>query len=392
MPRENYHIVNSQLSNKVLYDQFIMQWFFSVVFIVFMFLPLFMNLFLPFHIDLENTEKRVYALKPELKFSNLSSFPQAFEAYYNDQFSLRNVLIRWNNLILVKFLNVSPIISKALIGKKGWFFYTGEGALDNYRNVILFSEEELENIKRTVEKRSAWLKKRGISYYLVFVPEKQSLYPEFMPDFIKPVGNTSKFDQVIRYLRKNSSIKLIDAKEVLFPEKKKVYLYSQLDSHWNQYGGFITSQSLLLMIAKDFPLIASFIPRMDDFNVATEIVRYGDIIDMLALRNSIFSEKSFTFTLKDKNKMPEFHNVDFQKPMEKICVVAETKNAQLPRMLMFRDSCATKLIPFLSHCFSRSVYIWTRSFILVIILFEKPNIVIDEIGERNIHFLITPPN
>ncbi len=33
--------------------------------------------------------------------------------------------------------------------------------------------------------------------------------------------------------------------------------------------------------------------RMDDFNVTVEIVRYGDIMGMLALRNSIFSEKSF---------------------------------------------------------------------------------------------------
>ncbi len=96
--------------------------------------------------------------------------------------------------------------------------------------------------------------------------------------------------------------------------------------------------------------------------------------------------------MKDKNKMLKFHNIDFQYPMEKVCVLIEEKNTQLPRMLMFRDSCATKMIPFLSHCFSRSVYIWTRSFVLGIIIFEKPNIVIDEIGERNIHFLLTSLN
>lgn len=394
MSREKCHIQKQYYfwPGKVLYGQFIVQRFFSTVFVAFMFLPLFMNLFLPLCINLESTEKRVYALKPELKFSNLSSFPQAFEAYYNDHFPLRNFFIRWNNIIMVKLLNVSPVPDKVLFGKKGWLFYIGDGAFDNYRRVAVFSDEELKNIRNNFETRNAWLKNQGIAYYLIFVPEKQTVYPEFMPDFIKPKDNILKFDQIVGNLRKNSTIQLIDVKEILLAEKKGIELYRHYDSHWNNYGAFIASRSLLHMVANDFPVISSLIPSLNDFYIDKVYIDYGDLISMLGIGNGILKEPVFYFAPKIKNSIREFNNIDFQNFQEKIYVVEDAKKKQLPRMVMFRDSFANNMIQHLSDCFSRSVYVWEYSFIQNLIISEKPDIVIDEIGERNIHYLITPPN
>lgn len=376
---------------KALYNQFIIRRFFSTVFVIFVFLPLFSNWFISFCINFENTEKRAYAFKPELNFSNLSSFPQAFEAYYNDHFPFRNLLMQWNSIVMVKLFKVSPVPSKVLIGKKGWFYYVDNGALDNYRRVTVFSEEELNNIRLTVEKRNAWLKSRGIAYYLVFVPEKQTVYPEFMPDFIKPVGNISKLDQVVEYLRKNSTVNLIDIKGILSWEKKGTFLYSQIDSHWNVYGAFIVSRNLLSIISKDFPGITSFIPSKNDFYFSTLLFRRGDLTDMLALGNGTFSEKVIRLTPKDRNKMPDLHKPNLQRPLGAMCVIRHGRNAGLPRMLMIKDSFAINLIPFLSECFSRSVYIFSSPFVLGFIAYEKPDIVIEEIIERNIRSLITNP-
>ncbi len=394
MSREKCHIQKQHYfwPGKVLYDQFIVQRFFSTVFVAFMFLPLFMNLFLPFRINLESTEKRVYALKPELKFSNLSSFPQTFEAYYNDHFPLRDFFIRWNSIIMVKFLNVSPVPDKVLLGKKGWLFYIGDGALDNYRRVATFSEEELKNIKNSIEIRNVWLRNQGIAYYLIFVPEKHTMYPEFMPDFIKPKNNALKFDQVVEYLRKNSTVKLIDVKEILFAEKKEIDLYRHYDSHWNNYGAFIASRSLLYMVANDFPVITSLIPSPNDFSIDKVCVDYGDLISMLGIGNGIFKESVFYFAPKNKNSIRKFNNADFQNFQEKKYVVEDVKKARLPRMLMFRDSFANNMIPYLSHCFSRSVYVWEHSLALALIISERPDIVVDEIGERNLQPLSIPQN
>ena len=52
-----------------------------------------------------------------------------------------------------------------------------------------------------------------------------------------------------------------------------------------------------------------------------------------------------------------------------------------PKLLMFRDSFAVYLMPYLDEHFSRSVYVWTPILIPDIIEKEKPDIVVQEIME-----------
>jgi hypothetical protein len=62
--------------------------------------------------------------------------------------------------------------------------------------------------------------------------------------------------------------------------------------------------------------------------------------------------------------------------------IYEQPNADLPRLVMFRDSMGMALIPLLSENFHRSVYILAQAFDTVTIEREHPDIVIDEIVER----------
>jgi alginate O-acetyltransferase complex protein AlgJ len=57
--------------------------------------------------------------------------------------------------------------------------------------------------------------------------------------------------------------------------------------------------------------------------------------------------------------------------------------------VMFRDSFATYLIPFLGYHFQRSVYIWQRPWDLALIEREKPDVVIDEMLERYLDWPIS---
>ena len=63
----------------------------------------------------------------------------------------------------------------------------------------------------------------------------------------------------------------------------------------------------------------------------------------------------------------------------------QTPNRDLPTLVVFRDSCANSLIPFLSESFSKSIYIkWRLNNVIDFsdIAREKPKIVILEIVER----------
>ena len=51
-------------------------------------------------------------------------------------------------------------------------------------------------------------------------------------------------------------------------------------------------------------------------------------------------------------------------------------------MLMFRDSYARHLYPYLAHHFNRSAYLWTTTFDRDLVEQEKPDMVIWELSER----------
>ena len=62
----------------------------------------------------------------------------------------------------------------------------------------------------------------------------------------------------------------------------------------------------------------------------------------------------------------------------------EVADATLPSAVMFRDSFTSRMMPFLSEHFSRSVYMWQNDFDRELVSQEKPDVVILEIVGRRL--------
>jgi len=279
----------------------------------------------------------------------------------------------------MKYSKISPVPDKVIIGLDGWLFYAAEGALDSYRCNNLFTERDLIMIKMSMEARNNWLKERGIEYYLVFVPEKQTIYPEFMPRSIKRQGKYSKLDQVVYYLRNYSNVKVVDLREGLSRHKRKRRLYDKLGTHWNDYGAFIGYRQLIKQIAKKFSMIHPF--EETDFYIKYETAKGINLASHLGAQKSFFVEDMIKLVFKGKRR---FQLLEGNLERERFTpfVLTQIRNENLPRLVMFRDSYATQMIPFLSEHFSHSVYMWSFALHGDIIEREKPDIVINEIEER----------
>ena len=65
-------------------------------------------------------------------------------------------------------------------------------------------------------------------------------------------------------------------------------------------------------------------------------------------------------------------------------MATERADASLPRAILFRDSFAAQLIPFLAEHFERMLCIWDSAFDRAIIEHERPGIVITELVERSL--------
>ena len=72
-------------------------------------------------------------------------------------------------------------------------------------------------------------------------------------------------------------------------------------------------------------------------------------------------------------------------------LVTEHKNRSLPRAVVYRDSFAGRLIPYLSEHFSRASYLWQNEFDFDEIEKEHPDIVIQEFVARHFYAYVPYP-
>lgn len=78
---------------------------------------------------------------------------------------------------------------------------------------------------------------------------------------------------------------------------------------------------------------------------------------MLALVD-MFPEDRVTFEPRTPRQAKEVENVVAPKALFQPTVVTETGDPNLPTAVVFRDSFAHELMPFLSENFNRAVYLW----------------------------------
>ena len=102
-------------------------------------------------------------------------------------------------------------------------------------------------------------------------------------------------------------------------------------------------------------------------------------------RIRLIRKKKFLFTEeKKKLQVPEYFKragEDYEKRYR-----SQEKFAK-HKLLVFRDSFCTTLIPILRQNFSESLFVWETKLVEDIITDEKPDIVILELIERDIDFL-----
>ena len=139
----------------------------------------------------EKAELRIPAVHPPPPRSlrAFADYPAAFEAYFKDSFGLRDKLLRWNSMVKFLGLGVSPS-AEVYVGREGWLFYSGEHSKANHRGAYPFSLAQLEQWSDVLEAKRARLATLGVQYLYVVAPDKESVYPELLPDYMRPIGPT----------------------------------------------------------------------------------------------------------------------------------------------------------------------------------------------------------
>lgn len=163
----------------------------------------------------------------------MTDYPEKYEAYYADNFGLRNTLIHSYSYFQFHGLDVSPSEEKVTVGEEDWLFYS-----PSLRYTIPQETESqkayLEIVRWYFETIQAQMAQLNIPYVVVVCPDKKDIYREFTPSFLRPNDETpwaSEF--IIDYLKEHSSVPIIDLSSYLNTQKEKGPLFQKTDTHWN---------------------------------------------------------------------------------------------------------------------------------------------------------------
>jgi alginate O-acetyltransferase complex protein AlgJ len=324
------------------------------------------------------TENRLPAPFPsvELRGWSLVSFPRRFERYWNDNFVFRRVLIRWHSLLKIP-LGVSPS-AKTVLGHDGYLFYAGQQSIDYYRAVKPFTPAAVARWRQELETRRAWLAARGIRYLVVVAPNKETIYPEYMPEALTPVRKATRLDQFMEHVRASSTLDVLDLRESLRAAKPGARVYHRTDTHWNDAGAFVAYEQILARLHGWFPEMRAT-PAAVSWR--TRVTAGGDLARLIALEDR-FPEEQIELIPVGTRRANDVTRQRRPRGRAEELVAMECPSCGGPRAVMFHDSFNTNLAPLLAEHFSRVVYSADSFFDRILIEDEDPDVVIQEFVER----------
>jgi hypothetical protein len=349
-----------------------------VVFIAVLWMPTAGMVFDLDHDD-PSDENRTPAAWPTLAWDwdSFRELPEGLTRYFEDHFAFRQRLVRWQAAARLRALGVSP--SDAVInGRDGWLFYADDGALDDYAEAAPFTGAELEIWRRTLQDTSDWLRAQGVAYLFVISPDKHVVYPEFMPDTIRPAA-VSRIDQLVDHLRRHSTVRVLDLRPALLAGKERERIFHRTDTHWNDRGAFIGYQQIVHALAADVPRLRP--PTRDVFEPRTVHSRGLDLAGMLGLTRVLAEEDLLLVPRRPAvARIVEPRTPNRRLMHARVVTEAPTRG---PRAVVFMDSFGAGLIPFLSEDFSRAVYLWQPNMDPDVVREERAEVVIQEwVGRR----------
>jgi hypothetical protein len=310
------------------------------------------------------TENRDLADRPDVPRNReeLFAWSGRFDAFVADHFGGRQTLVTGYNFLHVRMgLSPSP---RALIGKKGWMFLEQTHLTDANRGALPLSEEQLEQLFASFELRQSFLDARGIAFMVMPVPDKHSMFPEFLPSSVEFVG-ASRLDQFRRAMGRRN-FHFVDAYAALLAAKNAGdEIYFQTDSHWNSRGAWVAYQALMKRLHESGYQGGTLI---DESNV--EFIRLGlyhptDIVkNLLGLSGWIPEAHGIRARVTDSGEVRAFRGSDGKEydylysapPGQEKKHFVRTEPRDGSRVLIYRDSYANAMLPFLVHSFDEVIY------------------------------------
>ncbi|MGL4739584.1 MAG: DHHW family protein [Sarcina sp.] len=328
----------------------------TIIFILSIFLISISSIIMPTKYFSEK-ENRVLAKKPSFSIDKIldGRYSKKFEKYKTDQIIGRN------------FFTTVKSTTDLVFGKKfnNNVLYSNNGYLIEDFTPIdkAMIENNLHSINKFSEKHSS------INSYIAIVPTSFSILDEDLPSFTDTNKQIFYINKFYENIKKAKTISL----EKTLKEHKNDYIFYKTDQHWTTLGAYLAYKDLVKeMNLKDLKINYDIISVTNDFNGALSSkssfrTSDTDTINIYIPKNT--DVKISVNYLDAKKKSSSLYDVEKlntkdkygiflggNHPIIEIKTTAKTTNS----LLLFKDSYANSLIPFLTEHYSKIVIVDPR--------------------------------
>lgn len=141
--------------------------------------------------------------------------------------------------------------SMTIFGKEDWLFNQCRTDGDAFADYIAdedsyFTQEELSQIGARLKKEEELLSQKGSDFYVMIIPNKETIYDEFMPAYMKEnkENEETRTDRLVKYLE-GEGIQVIYMKDAYRDYKEQYQIYYKTDTHANMIGSFVALEALI---------------------------------------------------------------------------------------------------------------------------------------------------
>ena len=294
-------------------------------------------------------------LKSKMKFTIKSyldgSFGRGYEKYINDQFIGRDL---WINLKSRSEYVLGKVENNNIIyGDNGYLFEK-------------FTYIDKERLNTNINAVNALIKNSKTKVSLLIAPNSYGIYEENLP-YGAPVINQAKtISMIYESIFGENEVNVL----AKFMEEKDEYIYYKTDHHWTTKGAYVAYSELIKTLGQ-LPI------KLNDYKTIETPGFYGTYyskakpFDIDADKLSYYEFSNIKMTIGDKSYDSLY---DISKLMTKdkysvflygnnpLTIIENTEIDNDKKLLIFKDSYANSLIPFLTQHYKEIHVIDPRSF------------------------------
>ena len=324
-----------------------------------------------------NAEKRELAAFPaffeEGKFN--TAFFDGVGDYLADRFTLRSELVAMQSGLKGSFGVSSE--EDVIRGTDGWLYF--EKTMPDYRGETTLSDVQAQRLQQVGALMAEYAAAQGASFVLTVVPNKATLYPDYLPYYARIPDSYAvtkpDADHLTPLAELNQTLKnsdwYVDMTAALTAHADETPLYHKRDSHWNNLGARVGYDALMTAVGGKAGAYA-------DIPYTIETVWAGDLDGLLGSdrkdEQAVWqTEFTYEFTSRYRGE-------------EDVLITTECADGE-GNLLMYRDSFANALLPLLAQQYATATFSRTLPYDLTEV--AAGDTVIVEIVERNLQNLLS---